>query len=158
MARAGPYPGRCMILLSLATLIAGTFFGACLYVTLVDHPSRVEIGTEAAIKEFRPSARRAAGVMGGLSTMGSLLGLAAAWRLHDWHVGVNTVLLAMPIPVTLILIVPINKRLLDPSLDVHGPEGPRLLQRWGRLHGVRTVLGGLAFALMMFRLLVHAGV
>lgn len=147
-----------MILLALTTLIAGTFFGACLYVTLVEHPARIAIGTEGAIRQFRPSARRAAVMQGGLSVLGLLLGLVAAWRLQDWHVGINAVLLGLPIPVTFLLVAPINKGLLDPALDVAGPVGPELLVRWGRLHGVRTVLGGLAFGLMMFRLLVHAGV
>ena len=82
-----------MVLLALTTAIAGIFFGAALYVNLVEHPARVSCGTEAAVKEFGPSYRRGAVMQGSLSAIGGLLGLAAAWQLHDgphpcWHAGI----------------------------------------------------------------------
>jgi uncharacterized protein (DUF4415 family) len=68
-----------MFLLALATMIAGVFFGAALYVSLVEHPARVSCGAAAAVEEFRPSYRRGAVMQGGLSAVGCALGLAAAW-------------------------------------------------------------------------------
>lgn len=56
------------------------------------------------------------------------------------------------VPFTLILILPTNKQLLEPSLDPRGASTTDLLTRWGRLHGVRSVLSGLAFALFLVRL------
>lgn len=85
-----------MILLALTTAIAGVFVGAALYVNLVEHPARMSCGTEAAVQEFRPSYRRGAVMQGGLSTIGGLLGLVAAWQLHDVYVGINAVVLALP--------------------------------------------------------------
>ena len=147
-----------MILLALTTAIAGTFFGAALYVNLVEHPARVSCGTEAAVKEFRPSYRRGAVMQGSLSAIGGLLGLAAAWQLHDAHVGINAVLLGLPVPVTLLFIAPITKQLLDPALDATGTRAASLLARWNRLHWIRTTLGGVAFALFIFRLVIHSAI
>jgi hypothetical protein len=144
-----------MLLLVLVVVIAGTFFGGGLYVSLVAHPARMAAGNETALREFRQSYHRAAAMMGALSTLGCLLGLAAAYRLDDWHLAINAVLLGLPVPVTLLIIAPTNRRLLHPALDVAGPETTALLARWGRLHAIRTILGGLAFALFLFRLTLH---
>jgi hypothetical protein len=43
----------------LATLCAGLFAGAAIYITFVEHPARLECGTELAATEFAPSYRRA---------------------------------------------------------------------------------------------------
>ena len=144
-----------MVLLALATVVAGVFFGAALYVNLVEHPARVSCGTEAAVQEFRPSYRRGAVMQGSLSAIGGLLALGAAWQLHDVHVGINAVLLALPVPLTILFIAPTTKRLLDPSLDATGVQAASLLARWNRLHWSRTTLGGLAFTLFIFRLVMH---
>ena len=64
-------------------------------------------------------------------------------------------LLGLNIPVTLLLILPTNKQLLDPTRDVSTGTA-ELLARWSRLHGIRTVLGGLAFGLLLYRLVQHA--
>ena len=145
-----------MILLTVVTAIAGTFFGAALFVSLVEHPAREAITPEAAVQQFGVSYRRASVMQGGLAMLGLILGGVAAWRLHDWHVLVNALLLGLNIPVTLLLILPTNKQLLDPTRDVRTGTA-ELLARWSRLHAIRTVLGGLAFGLMLYRLVHHAG-
>ena len=57
------------------------------------------------------------------------------------------------IPLTLIVIAPTNKQLLDPALDKDSPPAKRLLLRWGRLHSLRTILSAVAF--VMFLILRH---
>ena len=44
----------------LATFCCGVFFGAALYISLVQHPAAVETGTDFAGRFFRPMYRRAA--------------------------------------------------------------------------------------------------
>jgi hypothetical protein len=44
------------------------------------------------------------------------------------------------VPVTLIVIMPTNKKLLDPGLNRASEPTRRLLQDWGILHAVRSVL------------------
>jgi len=144
-----------MLLLAITTAIAGTFFGAALYVNLVEHPARVSCGAAAAIQEFRPSYRRGAVMQGGLSAVGCALGLVAAWQLHDLHIAINAVLLGLPIAVTLLFIAPINAELLGIELDAGNLKASVLLERWNRRHWIRTILGGLAFLLFLFRMIVH---
>lgn len=146
-----------MIVLAITTVLAGVFFGAALYVNFVEHPARVACGTVIAVAEFRQMYHRAAIMMGSLSTLGCVLGLVSAWLLRDWHIATNAVFLGLPVPITLIVIAPINRALLDPDLDASSERSAQLLARWIRLHTMRTVFGGLAFVLMLFRLIVHAG-
>jgi hypothetical protein len=139
-----------MLLLAIATAIAGVFFGAALYVNLVEHPARVSCGAEAAVKEFRPSYHRGAVMQGSLSAVGCALGLAAAWQLHDMQIAIAALLLGLPIPVTLLFIAPTNTQLLSSAVDGNTSLAVDLLARWNRRHWIRTVLGGLAFFLLLF--------
>ena len=129
----------------IATVAAGLFAGAAVYVTAVEHPARLECGQVLAIKEFGPSYRRAAVMQGGLAVVGLLAGLVAWYQGSGvgWLVGGG--LLGALVPFTLIVIMPTNKRLLDPRLDSGSSEARELLARWGRLHAVRTVVGVAVF-------------
>jgi len=53
------------------------------------------------------------------------------------------------IPLTLIVIAPTNKQLLDPALDKDSHLAKRLLLRWGRLHTLRTILSAVAFVMFL---------
>ena len=55
---------------------------------------------------------------------------------------------------TLVVILPTNKLLLDPSRDSASPETRALLIRWGRLHAIRT-LESVAASLIYLSLLVR---
>ena len=48
----------------VALLATGLFTGAAIYVTLVEHPARLECGIALALAEFRPSYRRGAVMRG----------------------------------------------------------------------------------------------
>ena len=129
----------------VAVVAAGLFAGACVYVSLAEHPARIEAGPAAGVKQFGPSARRAAVMQGGLATVGLLASLAA------WFLGAGTgwlpggLLLGAMIPFTLIIIMPTNRRLFDTKLDTSSGEALELLRRWGRLHAVRTIVGVVVF-------------
>jgi hypothetical protein len=53
------------------------------------------------------------------------------------------------IPFTLIVILPTNRRLLSPALAKDYPEAARLLDRWGNLHAVRSVLSFISFLVFL---------
>jgi hypothetical protein len=139
-------------MLAFANVIAGIFFGAALYVSLVEHPARVGCGPELAVREFGPSYHRGAAMQATLAVLGCVIALLAGWRQHDTATMVAGGLLGALVPYTLLAILPTNKRLLDPALDPRDPAAAVLLARWGRLHAVRTVVGGAAFLLLAWRL------
>jgi len=128
------------------------FAGAAIYITLVEHPARLECGTELAATEFGPSYRRAAVMQASLAGVG-LLGAFLAWTQgRGLLVLLGGLLLGLVIPFTLLVILPTNKRLLDPGLDRNATETAVLLARWGRLHAVRSLLGGIAFVVLVWHL------
>ncbi len=137
----------------VAALCCGLFAGAALYVNLVEHPARMECGTELAATEFAPSYRRATVLQVSLALIGALCGtLAWFWdRSPSWLIAAGLLLSA--IPFTLFFMLPTNKQILDPSLDRRSAKAHLLLTRWGRLHAVRTVV---SLAALMFFLMVLA--
>ena len=63
-----------MLLELIATLCAGLFAGAAIYITLVEHPARLECGTVLAATEFGTSACTC-GAFQVLSAPGAWIGL-----------------------------------------------------------------------------------
>jgi Anthrone oxygenase len=134
----------------VSVLACGLFAGAAAYISLVEHPARMECGVELAATEFVPSYRRATVMQASLAALGLLSSIAAwlAGATFWWLVG--GVLLGSVIPFTLIVILPTNKQLLGPTLDKRSAQAGQLLARWGRLHGVRSVLSAVALLLFLY--------
>ena len=84
-----------------------------------------------------------------LAVGGFLAGVAAWLSNGSWWWLVGGIILVAMIPYTLIVILPTNKKLLDPSLVQNSELASALLVRWGRLHAVRTVLGLVAFLIFV---------
>jgi uncharacterized membrane protein len=138
-----------MIFALLATLSAGLFTGAAIYINLVEHPARMECGTVLAVTQFAPSYKRAALMQASLAIVGSVSAVLA-WLMGSglsWLIG--GLLLAAVVPFTLIAIFPTNKQLLDPSLDKDSQLAMQLLTHWGKLHAVRSVLSFAAFVIFL---------
>ncbi len=125
----------------VATLCAGCFSGAALYITLVEQPARLAIPTAMAIAEFRPGFPRAASMQAALAIVGALAALGA-WR-REGGIGwlVAAACLGTVVLFTFVLIRPVYEALLDATLDTGSSAARELLTRWGRLHAVRTALG-----------------
>jgi hypothetical protein len=138
-----------MALEILATLCAGLFAGAAIYITAVEHPARLSCGTAIAVREFAPSYHRATVMQASLAVLGLLAAVGAWWRDGHAAILIGGILLGAVVPFTLLGILPTNRRLLAPSLDPESTEAAALLRRWGQLHAVRSVLGGLAFATLL---------
>ena len=139
-----------MIAEELATGAAGVFFGAAVYVNLVEQPARLSCSTPLAVTEWRPSYKRGTLMQAPLALVGAVAALLA-WCFEGnarWLIG--GALLFLVIPFTLIAIFPTNKRLESKELDVNSAEARRLLQRWGLLHTVRSVLSGIAFLVFLW--------
>jgi Domain of unknown function (DUF1772) len=134
----------------VAVLTCGLFTGAAIYVSLVEHPARMECGVELAATEFPPSYRRGT-IMQVTLAAACLLSSIAAWLAGAtfWWV-VAGVLQVSVIPFTLIVILPTNKQLLNPPLDKRSAQTGQLLARWGKVHAVRSVLSALALWVFLY--------
>jgi hypothetical protein len=122
-----------------ALLIAAAFAGAAFYVSVAEHPARLTLDDAAALAQWKPSYRRGKLMQASLALIGSLLAFWVWWKggTLPWLIG--GLLLLANWPVTLILIMPVNRRL--EAGDGTGPDTRALLIRWGRLHWIRTALG-----------------
>lgn len=138
----------------IAAGAATLFAGGALYVSLVEHPARLLTGPPMAVAQFRTSYPRGAWLQGGLAVLGTQAAVGA-WlggAPIGWLGG--GALLGLVVPYTLVAILPTNRRLLDRNLSPDAPETRRLLERWGALHALRTLLG-LAAAAAMAHLLAR---
>jgi len=138
-----------MVFAIFATLCAGLFAGAAIYITLVEHPARVACGPAIALKEFAPSYQRAAVMQAFLAVVGCVAGVVAWIQNANVWLLTGALLLGSVVPFTLLVIFPTNKRLLDPALAPDTPETAALLTRWARLHAIRSLLGAVAFGLLL---------
>ena len=137
------------VLQIITILSCGLFTGAAIYINLVEHPARMECGTEVAATVFAPSYKRAAVMQISLAVI-SFIGSALTYLESAnilWLIG-GFIIISV-IPFTLIAIMSTNKKLLSPSLDAAAESTRELLSRWGKLHAVRSVLGVLALLIFL---------
>jgi uncharacterized membrane protein len=136
----------------MAALSSGLFTGASVYINLVEHPARMQTGIRPALAEFAPSYKKATVTQVSLAVVGFLSALIA-WRSRSdarWLIGGGLLLLV--IPFTAVVILPTNKKLLDPETANDLELAEKLLTRWGRLHAVRSVLSLASLLLFLFLL------
>jgi len=114
----------------------------------IGHPARMQCGTALGATVFGQlwaSCRNAA-----FAGSDSLFAAIGAWVSSSIIAWLFAAALAVAvIPFTLLIILLVNKQLLEPSLDRNSDAVRQLLTRWGRLHAVRTVLGRAAFAVFL---------
>lgn len=133
----------------VATFACCVFFGAAVYMSLVEQLARISCCTHLAVTQWRPSYKRAALMQVPLVLMGSLAAFSA-WRFEGrtaWLVG--ELLLLLVVPFTLVVILPTNKQLESRELDLRSEEAGRLLRRRGSLQAIRSILSGAAFLVFL---------
>ncbi len=138
-----------MILQIIALFSCGTFFGAALYISLVQNPAALEAGVAVGGRFFPPMYRRAAPMQIALALLGFISALLAWYQSADIFWLVGALLLLAVIPITLIFIKPINDQLLSPQNDPDSAHTDSLMKQWGAKHWWRTAASGAAFALYL---------
>jgi len=131
-----------MFILSIAALVFATLFaGAAIYISLVEHPSRLGLADGPLLAQWQPSYKRALPIQSGLAVAGGVAGLIVGYLSADWRWFAGSILLLANWPFTLLVIMPVNKRLMAMQEREAGAGSRAMLVRWGKLHNGRSALG-----------------
>jgi len=127
-------------------IFTGLFAGVALYISFVEQPARLASAPEVALAEWRFSFKRAAILQIVLVSVGVLSAIAAYSVGRGVSVLVAGILLAIVMAWTLVVVMPVNRQLLDPARTSATPDTDVLLKKWGRLHLIRTIAALLSLA------------
>jgi hypothetical protein len=124
-----------------ALVTAAAFAGAAIYVNVAEQPARLALDDKALLAEWKPSYARGFAMQATLALASALAGFLAFWVTRDWRWLLGALLIFANWPYTLLVILPVNKRIEATAADQASAETRALIQRWGTLHAGRSLLG-----------------
>src|SRR5262249_48908974 len=104
------------------------------------------------LAQWKPSYKRGTLMQAPLALIGTALGVLAFLGTYEWRWLLGAALLFANGPVTFLAIMPTNRRLV--AMTGREPDAPPLIERWGRLHAVRTALGAAATLVFLWVILL----
>jgi hypothetical protein len=147
----GLIEGRIRVLVGQLALIAAALStGAAVYVNVAEQPARLALDDRASLAEWKPAYKRGFAMQASLAIIGFLLGVIATRAGMDLRWLTGALLMLANWPFTLIFMLPTNKLLLEIAPQNAGPKSRELIEKWGRLHAVRSGLGATATALFLW--------
>ena len=138
---------------NLALITAALFAGAAVYVNAAEQPARLALDDRALLAEWKPSYAYGKLMQASLALISTVFGLLAAYLTGRWIWLAGAALILAPWPWTLFVILPVNKVLEATPADAANAATRRLIERWGRLHAVRSALGVAATLVYLWAIL-----
>jgi hypothetical protein len=132
----------------LALIFASFFTGAAFYVGFAEQPARLRLTGGSLLRQWKPSYARGFLMQATLVLLGGAAGLMQFALNGDWRWLLGAALLLANWPYTIFIMLPVNRRLKQ--MDDGDPEAPLLVERWGNLHAVRTLLGLASVAILLW--------
>ena len=136
----------------IAILSAAFFAGGGLFVSMVIYRA-IMMDLASAVALFGRIYNRAAPWQGSNAIVCLTAAVIVSALSGDWWWGIGGLLVGASIPFTLLVMMPVNNRLLDEKAPPAPDEAVALLKHWGTLHWVRNVLSTLGLVVMLVRML-----
>lgn len=136
----------------MALTAAALFAGAAFYVSAVEHPARLALDPAALLAQWKPSYKRGTLMQAPLALLGAVFAVLAFLGNYEWRWLLGAALMFANWPFTFAVIMPTNRRLM--AMSGAEPEARMLIERWGRMHAVRTALGVAATAVFLWVILL----
>src|SRR5216684_7708328 len=125
----------------LALVTAAIFTGAAIYINVAEQPARLCLDDKALLAQWKPSYTRGFSMQVSLALASALFGLLAFWSTRDWRWLPGALLIFANWPYTLLVILPVNKRLEATRPEAADAATRALVETWGKLHAGRSALG-----------------
>ncbi|MDA7706709.1 DUF1772 domain-containing protein [Flavobacteriaceae bacterium] len=126
-------------------LLMGAQFGIALTATVIVHPILLMAKKTTAIEVFKPFFDKTHIWVLILSIIVTLLALAYSILTENWWWFGTSMLMHLNGPYTIVYMMPLNRRLMDPDVDPTSDQTANDIKKWGTLHLVRTILNGVIF-------------
>jgi hypothetical protein len=130
-----------MIAGQLALMTAAAFAGAASYINVAEQPARLRLDNAALLSEWQPAYKRGTVMQAPLAVLGFLLGVTAWWQTGSPAWALGALLMIANWPVTFFCIMPMNNRLMALEPSMASADSRAMIQKWGSMHAVRTMLG-----------------
>jgi hypothetical protein len=128
----------------LALVTAAMFAGAATFVNVAEQPARLALDDASLLRQWKRSYDRAAIMQASLALISAIFGAVAFRQAANWAWPVGGLVIFANWPYTLLAIRPTNNILHRVDDERADQSTRKLIERWGVLHAVRSVLGVVA--------------